>query len=179
MSEIGIFGGAGGGKTNPIKNIQHINAYLATGVSNKAYTLNEFDPDSTIIVVDTAKGSNTNYLRDQALWRNGITNSTSVYIGRYDNDTTAYGTVRVIEFNNVKSIQRVDAYSGYNFPAINAVDMSKSICFSNGFNSSTYDYEVKNRFTAKLKNSTTVVKLDHVGNEVTYGYIEAWIVEFK
>jgi hypothetical protein len=129
LRDLGIYRVVGGGSGEVIKSVQRgkINSHS----TSNDITINEIDPNKSIVLLHSyyAAGA-TPYM---AIPRINIVDATTLRVERGVSTVITDISWEVIEFNNVKSVQRGEQYSGGSASeqiiTINPVNINKSFLY--------------------------------------------------
>jgi len=149
-SGTSIFGVTGTYQTPSIKSIQR-GSYTINSLSSTTITISSVDLNSSIVIFSNRFISGANAAYGIAVYA-ALINSTTLEIGRGGSSSKQQVEWQVIEFNNVKSVQRgtvtmtapSSSATVSTSVTISAVDLSKSICLvsfktsSGGFTSDAF-----------------------------------------
>lgn len=170
-----VSGGLNGGGGSNIKSIQR-GTYAYVGTS-KDITINSVDINKSIVLL-SFQGDGANQA-SYSLVLGKLTSSTILNLSSISSGGTFNVTWQVIEFDNIKSLQKGEVIQTNGVAAqvtISAVDVSKSIIFCSFKNSSTSTIIPAGRAEYSILNNTTIQFLNGTtGTKTFYWYV----VEFK
>lgn len=177
---VGYLTGQGGGGSN-VKSIQRGTTILTA--QSLDLTISSVDLNKSIVIMSYSDLNNSS--DGNSLIRAKLTSATNInfYLGEYS--TPKYIEWQVIEFNNVKSIQRGDfttpsttitAYVDKSSVTINSINTSKSLIFASFASELGYSSRYTMIGNFQISNATTITLAK--GNSVQRFW--HWqVIEFK
>lgn len=129
MHDLGLHGVGGIAGSPPYKSIQQ--GTYALAAASGTVTISSVDLTKAVVIIASKNYAGTNMFKTAAHCTAALTNSTTITFARGYNDGTLTVTWYVIEFNNVKSIQRgtVTPTAATSTTAVTTVTIAKSILF--------------------------------------------------
>jgi len=178
---VGYLTGQGGGGSN-IKSVQRGKSTLAFGVVALNVVISTVDINKSIVKIYRKPTSSTAISAAGAMVKAKITTSVNLELSRIDDIYNGYDVDvywEVVEFNNVKSLQKGDYVltnpTTLENIAINAINMSKSIIFASWTTISTSTAMIPVLDIAYINTSTQV----SVMSSGFTGTIHWQVIEFK
>lgn len=173
---VGYLTGQGGGGSN-IKSLQHISSNLSSSLEIGTITISAVDITKTIIKPvfppsTIARGSSISFK---------FLDSTTIQWQRDQSGTVQPIVIDVVEFNNVKSLQRSEISLSTSDVTLDvtiaAVDTSKTLVFSSLRSTATNNDALSFMYSVSLKNANAVNITRQPQSFIAYVNIE--VIEFK
>ncbi len=177
-SGISIFGVTGSYQTPVIKSIQRGSYTFDDTTSSVNITISAVDLNAAIVLFSHKYISGITTPYNVLIWAR-LTSPTTLELARAQAQGQQQVEWQVVEFNNVKSVQRgtVNMNSSATV-TINAVDLSKSLCFAS-FKDSGSGGDMSNAFVAIKFNSTTQLSLSAYATISNTRSVHWQVIEFK